>query len=1085
MDQQQRQQLEQLLGDDAVETAAEQLGFPVDPTPIEGAALRAWGLTPSMLDGVGQLQVLAAGDAYRLLHLRGDADWAKVRRLILAVDRAAPEATVLWWWSSPADWTAAMATRSRDGHRRIRKLVIHRQFPDEVGLLQWTALGVNRLVDADQPTAADAWHHHFSSVLDQHGVTRQFFQRFSRGLDELIDGMKCGPDDEELRHEIALSTLLRVIFLYFLQARGALDGDRRFVMRRFCDDSRSGSFYRSVLRPLFFGALNRPPADRTNTAQKLGELPFLNGGLFEPTPAERNHPNIDWDDELWSALLEELFERHRFAVEWSDHRDLSRAVDPEMLGKVFEGLMYGDRRRNSGSFYTPRDVVQSMVHDTLAAWLCDETELEPDAVDQLFDGCAAGLSAEQRHRARRALDELTVLDPAVGTGAFLLEVLRLLRRVHLALDNAEGVVRTPGEHYERMRRLVHEHLCGVDIQPTAVRLCELRIWLAMLASLPALPADKMPPLPNLSHRLCTGNSLIDPLDWVRFSARDQRGAFSGARPELHRKTVERIAALQKSYTRAHGTEKRELKKALDRTTVSLQRRLLDARVQRINQQLQPYRALTRSSQLFDDQPQLDDDQRAEKQRLEAQLDALCSARDDLDSDRRHNAGFCFDARFAPVMARGGFDVVITNPPWVRSGRIDKATRRLYRARYTASDHGLWPKASDLNIRAPFGAQVDLAALFVERSLQLLRGGGRLCALLPVKLFRSLHGSALRGLLANHRVERLEDRSEDDETMFDATTYPAILTVKKSPASQAHNTDQPVDIGVWRSGQTRRFQTPLRNLCVHNDDAREPWMLVEPPIEQIFRKMQRSSVPLGTVEQLPIRGGVKTGCNAAFVLPPEEAKQKFSETTRRQFLRWAVRGRDIGEGAIERNRRLIWPVNPDGSIAAELPDDLERHFRSFQTRLQKRSDYRNGPIWTLFRRHDDITDPGVVWRDMGECLQAAVTGAEAIPMNTVYYLPAPSEPAAQALVALFHSEPMRAIAYAIAERARGGWRRHFAWVMRLLPVPRRWLAQLFDTPDDVPSTPAAIRQAYGLDKTDVRMLADWRAGTNCDPSREVA
>ncbi len=1071
MDGDKRQLLVRALGADDVESAVRRLGFEYLGTPVEGPALRAWGVEPALMEGVGRLRILAAPQGARLLHLDSDVDWVKVRRLVLAVYRAAPEATVLWWWSSPNAWTLAMADGDRNDRPRVRRLVLEREYPDEVGLMQWLALSPQRRVDsATAVFDGQRWRDHFAEILDQDGVTRQFFERFSDGLDELIETMEHGPDDEELRHEVALGTLLRVVFLYFLQARGALDGDRRFVMRHFRDPSREGSFYRGVLRPLFFGALNCPRHNRDGAARALGDLPFLNGGLFEPTAVEEAHPDLDWDDEIWRGLLENLFERHRFAVEWSDGldgTDLCRAVDPEMLGKVFEGLMYGDRRKKSGSFYTPRDVVRQMVGDTLIAWLAEAADLDEQKASTLVEGRAEELSGRVRRRAREAMADISILDPAVGTGAFLLESLRVLRRIDDAFDRAAGVVRTPGERYERMRRLVHDHLCGVDVQPTAVRLCELRIWLAMLAALPDLPAREMPPLPNLSHRLCSGNALVDPLDWVRFRVARESTSFGGTRPGYERRAVDRLATLQDAYTRSHGEEKRELKRAIEKMQREVEVHLLGARAALLRKRLKPLKALASSQELFEERDQLDAGQRAEKERLEAELEAIEQARSDVGADRRRGAAFSFDVHFAPMMARGGFDVIVTNPPWVRESRIDGATRKLYKARFDSSDHRLWPRASKMGVRATFGAQVDMAALFLERSLELLKPGGRLCGLVPIKLFRSLHGAGLRAKLGDHRIEFLEDRSGDDQAMFDATTYPAILRVRKEEKPPVQ--PLPLQVSVWRQGRPKSFRRPARDLTVLGGDLREPWMLVEPEVSEIFRKMQARSVPLGEVSELPIRRGVMTGCNAAFLLDPEEAREKFCAEVREKYLRWALRGRDIEPEQISRQKQIIWPVDEHGQILESLPAQLEAHFEEFRGRLERRSDYRGGPIWTLFRRHHDICRPGVVWRDMGEKLEAAVCDGATIPLNTVYYLAAGNDEAAQAVVELFHSEPVRAMAYAVGERARGGWRRHFSWVMRMLPVPKRWLEEM----DGGVCGVGAIREMYGLSGGEIEALREWR------------
>ena len=1076
-----RQWFEEVLRQGDVDGAARRLGFEVVGVPVEGSAFRAWGLSEERFSAAARLRVLVAQPGLRWLHLQGESCWREVREAILAVHRAAPEATVVWWWSTQKSWTVAMVEVDRRGKRRIKRLTLDREHPDEVGILQWMGLAAQRRVDEAAVVDARGWRRHFSQVLDQDGVTRRFFDGFARGLETLIETMSGGPDDREQRHDLALITLLRVIFLYFLQARGALGGDRRFVARRFRGHRRDESFYRAVLRPLFFGALNCPRHRRGEAARALGDLPFLNGGLFEPGPLEELYSDLDWEDSVWGEILEGLFERHRFAVEWSHTGDLGSAVDPEMLGKVFEGLMYGSRRRRSGAFYTPRHVVEEMVERTLGAWLGERAGLDEDEAQALIVGEAEALDGASRRRAREALAQLTVLDPAVGTGAFLLEMLRVLRRIDHGLDAAAGVVRTPGERYDRMRALVHDHLFGVDINPTAVRLCELRIWLAMLAALPELPAAQMPPLPNLSHRLCAGNSLIEPLDWLRFRAGDEAGAWVVGRPRLQEQKIRRLAALQRDFTRAHGEEKQALKKALEAARLEVERELVQARRTKIAEKLRPLEDLKASQDLFGESTRLSKDQQRQLEALRREQAALDEARDALAADRERPAAFCFDSHFAPVMARGGFELVVTNPPWVRASHIDGATRKLYRARYGTGDRRLWRGAAEAEICATFGSQVDLSALFMERSLELLRPGGRLCALVPVKLFRSLHGASLRGSLAEHRLELLEDLCDQDDELFDATTYPAILRVRRQgrrrPRSQA------LEVGVWRRGKRRRFRSSLQELLAVGDDPRAPWVMVEPPVTRLLRKVRAASVPLGTVSSLAIRGGVKTGCNRAFVLSPEQARERFGDPQCQPYLRWALRGRDVDAGGIRRSQKIIWPVDEAGEIVEALPTPLAEHFEAHREVLEGRSDYRGGPLWTLFRRHDEVEQPGVAWRDLGEQLEAVAIDGPTIPLNTVYYIPTTDDRAAQALIALLHAEASRATAFAVGERARGGWRRHFAWVIRMLPVPRGWLKAWRAGDFEALLDCREVDRLFGVTPGEVAALKRWRVGE--EPALEVA
>ena len=187
-------------------------------------------------------------------------------------------------------------------------------------------------------------------ALASEGVTPRFFKAFRSVLERLADRLAV-PRGRAERHALALTALTRVLFLYFVQAKGWLDGDRRYLIHRFDEViALRRSFHRHVFDPLCFGALNKPGCDRSRGARALGNLPFLNGGLFEPTTLERRHGTAEWTNADWRDAFDSLFERFHFSVRESENADF---VAPDMLGRVFEGVMDPDDRRASGSYYTP------------------------------------------------------------------------------------------------------------------------------------------------------------------------------------------------------------------------------------------------------------------------------------------------------------------------------------------------------------------------------------------------------------------------------------------------------------------------------------------------------------------------------------------------------------------------------------------------------------------------------------------------------------------------------------------------------------------------------------------------------------
>lgn len=329
-----------------------------------------------------------------------------------------------------------------------------------------------------------------AAALDAQGIDRAFFRAMRTTLDTMVAALppRARPDD---RHALALLQLVRVLFLYFVQSRGWLDGRPDFLGRA-VDDClrRKRSVHRALLQPLFFGTLNRPPADRGHATTAFGAIPFLNGGLFEPHPLERR-----WSAELpntvWRDAFDGLFERFQFTIREGD----ASAVAPDMLGRVFEGVMDPDARHASGSFYTPAALVRDLLVAGVVPWLARTLRRTEHDAARLLDARDAV--------AARALARVTMLDPAVGSGAFLLGALELLA----AQQVAQGVSPVAAK-----RAVLAHQLFGVDRNPSAVRLCELRLWLSVLADESAATPHEVAPLPNLDALVRQGDSLLDPID---------------------------------------------------------------------------------------------------------------------------------------------------------------------------------------------------------------------------------------------------------------------------------------------------------------------------------------------------------------------------------------------------------------------------------------------------------------------------------------------------------------------------------------------------------------------------------------------
>ena len=232
-------------------------------------------------------------------------------------------------------------------------------------------------------------------------------------------------------------------------------------------------------------------------------MPFLNGGLFEETDLDKRR-DIAVPDEIIGEVLDNLFERFNFTVMESTPYDVEVAVDPEMLGKVFEELVTG--RHDSGAYYTPRPVVSFMCREALKGYLeGKEIGLDAYAVARFVDERdTSGISLTAAPDLSKALSEVTVVDPACGSGAYLLGMMQELTELQTILYN---IVKDDKKIYDLKLEIIQRNLYGVDIDEFAVNIAMLRMWLSLAID---YEGGKPDPLPNLDFKVLCGDSLLGP-----------------------------------------------------------------------------------------------------------------------------------------------------------------------------------------------------------------------------------------------------------------------------------------------------------------------------------------------------------------------------------------------------------------------------------------------------------------------------------------------------------------------------------------------------------------------------------------------
>jgi hypothetical protein len=862
-------------------------------------------------------------------------------------------------------------------------------------------------------------HARWVEVLGRESLSRRFYRALEKSVGNLARDASIGTDEE--RTEVALLTTSRLLFLAFLEAKGWLDGDHAFLTHRFdaCMES-GGRAHQRLLRPLFFGTLNTPVRARAPAARRLGQIPFLNGGLFSRAAVERRTRQLAFSDDAIGAIMSDVLARYRFTSREESVDFSEAAVDPEMLGRAFESLMASRDRRDTGAFYTPFSLVARVT----------ERALERVLPKRLGDFLARRLLRNEpldpgdSDRVRAVLAHLRVLDPACGSGAFLVYA---MERVAALLGQA-GDARSVAE---RRRAVLTRSIFGVDANRTAVWLCELRLWLSMMVESGESDPLTVAPLPNLDRNIRVGDSLLA----SAFAEVDT--SVSGAV----------LARLRERYARATGARKERLARDLDRQERRRAIALLDGRLRKVNNARGELATLMRERDLFGNRRGAIGDERARSRDLRARAGALRSAR------RRLLDGgalpFAFATHFADAASDGGFGIVIGNPPWVRAHNIPEAQRAALRKLYQCAHAGGWERGASLaNAGRGFAAQIDLAALFAERALQLLRPDGVLALLLPVKLWRSLAGGGVRQLFTSDaRVLSLDDLSEN-EGAFDAAVYPSLLVAERQSAHDARSSA--ICISAAPRGQPElRWQIDARTLAF-DDSPGAPWLLLPREVRESFEIVRSLGVPVAERLGRPLLG-VKCGCNAAFLLRGVDTQGSAvvvmgadgrRGTVDASLLRPVLRGEGLTSWRRSpANDLILWTHGADGDPLPHLPSSAEQWLAPWRRRLQERSDARRGTRWwSVFRTESARCDrPRVVWGDVGRAPRAALVeaGDPVVPINSCYALPCDDECDALALVAWINSPLARSWLAALAEPARGGYHRYLGWTMALLPLPGDW------------------------------------------------
>ena len=331
-------------------------------------------------------------------------------------------------------------------------------------------------------------------------------------------------DDKAVR-DFVKKLMGRLVFLQFLQKKGWLGvqknakwetGDKNFIYNLFknADSSVKNDFLEQALEPLFFKSLNCDRGEKAIAPKAVCSIygseiriPYLNGGLFEEDELDKK--KVKFKKEHFESIFE-FFNQYNFTIDETDPDDVEIGVDPEMLGKIFENLL--EDNKDKGAFYTPKEIVQYMCRESLIAYLETET-IKPDETaskdkirNLVLNHDASSFSEKEKADILKALIDVKICDPAVGSGAFPMGMLNEL------LPCAQILVEEAKTRVELKKHIVKNNIYGVDIEKGAVDIARLRFWLAIIVD-----EEEPLPLPNLDYKIMQGNSLLESFEGIDLS----------------------------------------------------------------------------------------------------------------------------------------------------------------------------------------------------------------------------------------------------------------------------------------------------------------------------------------------------------------------------------------------------------------------------------------------------------------------------------------------------------------------------------------------------------------------------------------
>ena len=756
-----------------------------------------------------------------------------------------------------------------------------------------------------------------------------------------------------------------------------------------------------------------------------------------------------------------LLNHYKFTVEENTPIEQDVALDPELLGRVFENLLaaYNPEtgetvRKQTGSYYTPRIIVDYMVDEALVVVLSQKCNLTEDWLRSLLDYTQVSdngkewSDSSQANCIVKAISQLKILDPAVGSGAFPMGVLHKLTLALRRLDpdnsrweqlqrdragkRAQAAFKISNQQtrevelaeisdtFERYRDsdfgrklyLIQNSIFGVDIQPVACQIAKLRFFISLaIEQEPNSDADNfgIKPLPNLETRFVAANTLIGlQLSETRLLLQED------AIQQLIRE-IEGIR--EKHFLTNNRDQKLNLEEREDECREQLEGELEGQREKWVEGQQREIERKIAQLPNPKHREQLREvgqkEYKGRKKKFDFSFkDARKIAHWD-PYDQNASADF-FDKEWMFGLTNG-FDVVIANPPYVRQEKI-KELKPTLKDRYDC-----------------YTGTADLYVYFYERGFQMLRNNGVLTYISSNKYFRSAYGKKLRDFLARQTtLSQLIDFG--DAPVFTSIAYPSIITASKTCTQDNH-----LRVLNWEPGSSiDEFETVFRTkgfIMPQNTLTVDGWRLASPPVLNLLEKLHKVGKPLSEYVKGRFYRGITTGLNEAFVVDRATRDKLIAEhPSSTEVLKPFLRGRDVKRWQIEKSDLYLCYVG--WGLPIEKYPAIYAHLKKFEERLKARPEVKQGrvPWYALSRYASDYWQEfekfKIVYPDIAASPQFAYDKRGTYGGNTMYIVPTKE----MWLLALLNSKAVFWFYTKTSTQIRGGFVRFIAQYVSQIPIP---------------------------------------------------